>query len=228
MYANVKRKPVPTRTGARAACSSPGAAWSSSVASPSWIGRDRAVAAPRAHQLVHGRVVVAARGEAREVAAVHERRVVVPSARSPRLALGRDRPPREQPAVGRAHAGERPPLRQAVEPERPRHLDLRRASSGSPGSTRARARSRVSTQMYGHVVTCLAVERPRSRRRRTPCTARAPGRPAPRPTPSRTASRRRARRTGRDRRRTARCRAGSTAATAAGSAQYSITRKSPT
>src|SRR6476661_367289 len=85
--------------------------------------RDRAVAAPRPHQLVDGRVVVATRREPREVAAVDERRIVV---RRPRfgLALGRDRPPREQTPMGRAHARERPPLGEAVQAERPRHLDL--------------------------------------------------------------------------------------------------------
>src|SRR4249920_3563391 len=77
--------------------------------------RDRAVAALCAHQLVHGRVVVAAGGEAGEVAPVHQRRVVVlgPGLRD---ALRRDRALGDQPAVRRAHPGERPPLGPAVEP----------------------------------------------------------------------------------------------------------------
>ena len=77
----MKRKPLPTRTGASAACSSSGAPWSSSVALALPDLGDRAVAAARAHELVHGGVVVAPGGEPREVADVDERRVVVRRAR---------------------------------------------------------------------------------------------------------------------------------------------------
>ena len=89
--------------------------------------RDRALAAPRADELVHRGIVVAAGLEPREVAHVDERRIVVGRARL-RDALERDGSLGEAPVVRRERAAVdraclQPGVGEAVEPERPRHPD---------------------------------------------------------------------------------------------------------
>ena len=81
VYANVKRKPLPMRTGASAVCSSLGARNSSSEAEPSQISEVERSRLTRTRQLVHRGPVVQPGVEAREVAHVDELRRVVRRAR---------------------------------------------------------------------------------------------------------------------------------------------------
>ena len=131
---------------ARAACAPRRARRSSSssrVALPD-LGH-RAVAAARAHELVDLRVVVAAGGQAREVADVDDRRrrcgpsrslgaSSVTRARRARARAPSTSPPKREP-------GRTPGRRAARRARTCASSRPRRASSGSPGSSRAPSRS---------------------------------------------------------------------------------------